>query len=97
MANLHLISQAISPDSLKSAFSRYVSTQEPLLFIGESVASLLEQGVAEFLKQENIPSYALVADCQLRGIASQIPSFISQINDAQMVNLIANAKQTISW
>ena len=97
MDKLHLICQNLERKTLEKSFDRYVLNDESLLFIADSVTNLLNQDIVDFLRRSNTNCYALQADCKLRGINKNIPSFVSLVSDSEMVNLIVNSKQTISW
>jgi sulfur relay protein TusB/DsrH len=97
MSKLHLISKALELKPLQSGLSRYASNDEPLLFIGDSVTTLLDGEVIKYLSQHRFNINVLEADCACRGISHLIVDSIITISDQQMVELTLKHPKIVSW
>ena len=97
MSKLHLISQALELKQLKACLSRYATKEDPLLFIGDSVTTLLDNEVIDFINLHSYKVSVLDADCACRGINQMMSCSIRQISDQEMVELTLKHQQTISW
>lgn len=97
MRNLHLIAQFNTDDKFNLLLQRYAEKGDPLLFIGEGVTTLLSKSVIDAINHNNSPSFALAVDCRCRGLEVFIPSITRQISDDEMVGLLADCVQVISW
>jgi len=97
MTKLHLISQVSNLTSIKNNIARYAIDKDPLLFIGDAVLCLLDKDITAYLKQLNLPLYALVDDCRCRGISEHLNSLLKQVSSQQMVELTIKNQQVISW
>ena len=84
MSTLHLISQPIDCSNFKKNVARFTSDKDQLLFIGDSVTSLLDQQVFNQIQQLSLKSFALAPDCLCRGIDQLVNTEISQISDLEM-------------
>lgn len=93
MANLHLIAFTVEADELDTAIKRQVTPGDSLLFISDSVLSLLDPSCTRLLT--NHPVYALRADVRCRGILPSQP--IQLICDEELVKLSISHNQIISW
>lgn len=97
MANLHLISELTAKSELPHQLQRFTSENDKLLFIGNSVISLVALEYRELLSNIKNPIYVLEADVKCRGIQANIPANINMISDEKMVQLSAQSQQVISW
>lgn len=97
MTTLHLISQPLSLLEFKKQIERFLGKKDQLLFIGDSVTSLLDIEIKEMLNNKGVTSYALKADCECRGIIELVTKQVTQINDEAMVNLTLKHQKVFSW
>lgn len=97
MANLHLISELKVKSELSHQLRRFISESDKLLFIGNSVISLVDLECQALLNNIKNPIYVLEADVKCRGIQANIPENIQLISDETMVQLSAQSQQVISW
>lgn len=97
MTNLHLISHPVNLEQFQIEMARLTSSNDEILFIGDSVISLMNKDIATYLQQSNIQYHALAADCLCRGINQLMIESIKQISDSEMVDLTIKHQQIVSW
>ena len=97
MSKLHLISKPLELKQLKMCLIRFATIDDPLLFIGDSVTTLLNKDVLIYLSQHSYKINLLSVDCKCRGLSQLMPDSIKQISDKEMVELTLNHQQIISW
>ncbi len=97
MSKLHLISQPVILEQFKVDLSRMITAGDEILFIGDSVLSLMDNNIIALIKQTNILCYALAADCLCRGIDQLLTQSINQVSEHLMVELTVKHQQIISW
>jgi sulfur relay protein TusB/DsrH len=97
MGKLHIISQPLELTQLKLCLSRYAKPIDVLLFIGDSVTTLLDNHVFNYLEQQPYKIKLLAADSACRGVSQIMPQSLRQITDSEMVQLTISHQQIISW
>lgn len=97
MPKLHIIAQSQDANQFQRALSRYAKEHDTILFISDSVTSLLDKTIIAQIATGSYTCYALTADCLCRGVEKQLPDFILPASDQKMVQLSAECHQIISW
>lgn len=92
MSTLHIVSRRLDSDALGS-LERSLNANDAVLLSCDGVYLALVSGLAQSTQH----CFALAADVSARGLATQWPGHVTQLDHAGFVELCVQHGKSLSW